>query len=80
MQLLAGPPRVDLMLVPIGDNYTMGVEDAARAVEFVKPKNVIPMHYNTWDLIAADPQEFRRRVGATAAVTILKPGESFTLA
>jgi L-ascorbate metabolism protein UlaG (beta-lactamase superfamily) len=77
MQLLAG--RIDLMLVPIGDNYTMGVEDAARAVEFVKPKNVIPMHYNTWDLIKADPQEFKRRVGNASTVTILQPGESFTL-
>ena len=77
MQLLAG--RIDLMLVPIGDNFTMGVEDAARAVEFVKPKSVIPMHYNTWDLIAADPQEFRRLVGNRAAVTILSPGESHTL-
>jgi L-ascorbate metabolism protein UlaG (beta-lactamase superfamily) len=77
MQLLAG--GIDLMLVPIGDNYTMGVEDAARAVEFVKPKNVIPMHYNTWDLIRADPEDFRRLVGTTAAVTILSPGESFTL-
>jgi len=55
------------------------VEDAVRAVEFVKPKNVIPMHYNTWDLIKADPQDFKRRVGGTAAVTILQPGESFTL-
>ena len=79
MQLLAGPPRIDLMLVPIGDNYTMGVEDAARAVEFVKPKSVIPMHYNTWDLIKADPLEFKRLVGNRAAVTILSPGESHTL-
>jgi len=77
MQLLAG--RIDLMLVPIGDNYTMGVEDAVRAVEFVKPKSVIPMHYDTWDLISADPEEFRRRVGRTAVVTILRPGESHTL-
>jgi L-ascorbate metabolism protein UlaG (beta-lactamase superfamily) len=77
MQLLAG--RIDLMLVPIGDNFTMGVEDAARAVEFVKPKSVIPMHYNTWDVIRADPEEFRRLVGNTAAVTILSPGESLTL-
>ena len=51
----------------------------ARAVEFVKPKSVIPMHYNTWDLISADPQEFRRLVGKRAAVTILSPGESYTL-
>jgi len=78
MQLLAG--RIDLMLVPIGDNFTMGIEDAVRAVEFVKPKSVIPMHYNTWDLIRADPEEFRRQVGNRAAVTILSPGESHTLA
>jgi L-ascorbate metabolism protein UlaG (beta-lactamase superfamily) len=77
MQLLAG--RVDQMLVPIGDNYTMGVEDAVRAVEFVKPKTVIPMHYNTWDVIRADPEEFRRLVGSRAVVVILSPGESHTL-
>ena len=71
--------QVDLMLVPIGDNFTMGVADAIRAVELVKPKNVIPMHYNTWDVIKADPEEFRRGVGNTSAVTILQPGESFTL-
>ena len=79
MQLLAGPPQVDLMLVPIGDNYTMGVEDAVRAVEFVKPRVVIPMHYNTWDVIRADPEEFRRLVGSRAVVVILSPGESHTL-
>jgi L-ascorbate metabolism protein UlaG (beta-lactamase superfamily) len=77
MQLLAG--RVDVLCVPIGDNYTMGVEDAVRAVEFVRPHTVIPMHYNTWDLIAADPQDFRRRVGDRAAVVILEPGESHVL-
>jgi L-ascorbate metabolism protein UlaG (beta-lactamase superfamily) len=77
MQLLQG--RVDLMLVPIGDNYTMGVEDAVRAVEFVKPKIVIPMHYNTWDVIRADPRAFQRDVGSRAEVVILAPGESYTL-
>ena len=77
MQLLAG--RIDLMLVPIGDNYTMGVEDAVRAVEFVKPKTVIPMHYNTWDVIKADPQAFKRGVGTCATVVILAPGESHTV-
>jgi len=77
MQLLEG--RVDLMLVPIGDNYTMGVEDAVRAVDFVKPKIVIPMHYNTWDVIRADPRAFQREVGNRAEVVILAPGESYTL-
>ncbi len=74
MRLLDG--LVDVMLLPIGDNYTMGIDDAVRAVEFVKPQIAIPMHYNTWELIAADPQEFRRKVGNRADVVILKPGES----
>lgn len=77
MQLLAG--QVDAMCVPIGDNYTMGVTDAVRAVQFVRPHTVIPMHYNTWDVIAADPQEFKRLVGDMAAVVILNPGETFSL-
>jgi len=76
MQLLKG--AVDVMLVPIGDNYTMGIEDAARAVEFVEPRVAIPMHYNTWDLIAADPKQFQRRVGPRAEVVILEPGKTHT--
>ena len=74
IQLLEG--RVDVMLVPISDNYTMGVEDAARAVDFVKPQIAIPMHYNTFDVIQADPQEFRRKVGGKADVVVLQPGQS----
>jgi L-ascorbate metabolism protein UlaG (beta-lactamase superfamily) len=77
MQLLQG--RVDLMLVPIGDNYTMGIEDAVRAVEFVTPRIVILMHYNTWDVIRADPRAFQRDVGSRAEVVILAPGASYTL-
>ena len=77
MQLLEG--RVDVMCVPIGDNYTMGVTDAVRAVEFVQPRTVIPMHYNTWELIAADPQEFAGLVGDRSKVVILNPGESYSL-
>jgi len=77
MQLLEG--RVDLMLVPIGDNYTMGIEDAVRAVGFVKPRIVIPMHYNTWDVIRADAAAFQRDVGNRAEVVILAPGASYTL-
>lgn len=77
MQLLEG--QVDTMLVPIGDNFTMGIEDATRAVGFVKPRVVIPMHYNTFDLIAADPQVFRDAVGDRAAVEILQPGDQYDL-
>jgi L-ascorbate metabolism protein UlaG (beta-lactamase superfamily) len=75
MQLLQG--RVDIMLAPIGDNFTMGIEDAARAVEFVKPKTVIPMHFGTFDVIDVDPAAFAAAVGATADVVILAPGERY---
>lgn len=74
MELLAG--SVDVALLPIGDNFTMGPEDAARAVEFIQPSRVIPVHYNTWELIAQDPEEFRRLVGGRAEVVILEPGGS----
>ena len=75
MQLLAG--RVDVMLCPIGDNYTMGIEDAVRAVEFVRPAIVIPMHYGTFAVIEADPEAFRAAVADLAEVVILDPGRSW---
>jgi L-ascorbate metabolism protein UlaG (beta-lactamase superfamily) len=75
MQLLKG--KVDVALLPIGDNFTMGPEDAARAVEFIEPRVVIPMHYSTWDVIEQDPNEFRRLVGGRAEVVILDPGDSY---
>jgi L-ascorbate metabolism protein UlaG (beta-lactamase superfamily) len=76
MQLLRG--IVDVALLPIGDNYTMGPQDAARAVEFIEPTFAIPMHYNTWDVIAQDPQDFARRVGSKTTAVILEPGQKFT--
>lgn len=75
MQLLQG--EVDVMLAPIGDNYTMGIEDAARAVGFVKPSIVIPMHFGTFPVIEVDPMAFVKRVGNLARVVVLRPGESF---
>jgi len=77
MQLLEG--RVDVMCVAIGDNYTMGPEDAARAVAFVKPATAIPMHYGTFPLLVQDPQSFVQAVGAQATVQILQPGETVTV-
>lgn len=74
MQLLEG--RVDVMLAPIGDNYTMGMEDAARAVAMVRPRAVVPMHYGTFPAIEADPEAFRRLVAPPAEVVVLLPGQS----
>ncbi len=74
MELLEG--RVDLALLPIGDNFTMGPEDAARAVRMIRPETVIPVHYDTFEVIEQDPEEFRRLVGDDARVVVLEPGES----
>lgn len=77
MQLLEG--RVDVMCVAIGDNYTMGPDDAARAVGLVKPKTAIPMHYGTFPILVQDPQAFVAAVGPGATTRVLQPGETITL-
>ncbi len=75
---LIGEEGLDLAVIPIGDNYTMGPQDALRAVRLLQPKMVVPIHYNTWDLIAQDPQAWARGVEAETGtkVRVLKPGES----
>ena len=67
--------KVDLALLPIGGFYTMDIQDAVKAVGFIKPKKVAPMHYNTFPPIEADPTEFKRLLDGKADVVILKPGE-----
>lgn len=59
---LIGEEGLDVALLPIGDNYTMGPDDALRAVKLLQPKVVIPMHYETWELIAQDPHAWANRV------------------
>lgn len=76
MQLLQG--KVDVAMLPIGDNFTMGPEDAVRAVGFMKPGVVIPIHYNTWDLIAQDADAFSREVGDRARVELMASGDRFS--
>jgi len=79
MKLIGELYRPDIAILPIGSRFTMDVLQAAKAVEFISPKYVIPMHYNTFDLIKADPKEFERLVGDKAKVIILNPGESFEI-
>lgn len=78
---LIGEEGIDLALLPIGDNYTMGPDDALRAVKLIQPKHVIPVHYDTFDLIAQDEHAWAARVQAETQTLahVLKPGESFTL-
>jgi len=78
MKLIGEMNKIDLAFLPIGDNYTMGVDDAVKAAEFLHPKTIIPIHYNTWDLIEADPNSFAAKVKG-AQVKPLKPGGIFEL-
>ncbi len=77
MKLIGEMNKIDIMFLPIGDNFTMGIDDAVKAVEFVNPRVVIPMHYKTWDIINAEPEEFKEKlVGSGKEVVILKPNET----
>ena len=81
MRLIGELNAPDLALLPIGDNFTMGIDDAVVAASFLKARQVIPFHYNTWPLIEADPQVFREKVERETDATciILQPGERHTL-
>ncbi len=76
MKLIAERHPVDVCFVPIGDNFTMGIEDASYAINhLIKPKLTVPIHYNTFPLIEQDPVKFKEAV-YEGRVQILKPGEA----
>lgn len=79
MKLIGEMYSPEVALLPIGDRYTMGIEQAVKAVEFIKPKYVVPMHYGTFPIIVTDPEEFASRVGDRAQVKVLKAGEQFEI-
>jgi len=76
---LIGEEGIDLAAIPIGDNFTMGPDDALRAIKLIRPKHAIPIHYNTWELIAQDPNTWAKRVETetNTKVHVMKPGDSF---
>ncbi|ATW23876.1 metal-dependent hydrolase [Candidatus Formimonas warabiya] len=71
--------KIDVAFLPIGDNFTMGPEDAVIAAEWLKARMVVPMHYNTWPVIKQDPELFKKQVDAKtqSKCLILNPGENF---
>ena len=75
MKLIGELFKPDVALLPIGGRYTMDEEQAAYAVKLIKPGIVIPIHYNTFPIIKADPERFKELVGGEAEVRILNPGE-----
>lgn len=80
MKLIGELDKIDVALLPIGDNYTMGIDDAVRALEFVNSPLAIPTHYNTFDAIKADPHEFAQKVkAANREARVLSAGETIQL-
>ena len=71
MKLIGEMTAIDCMLLPIGDNFTMGITDAVKAVELTDPQVAIPMHYNTFPVIEADPHEFKKRVESIGKKAII---------
>jgi len=71
--------KPDVAMLPIGGHFTMGIREAVKAVELIKPKIVIPMHYNTFPVIQADPLIFKKIVEeiTSVKVIVLKPGETY---
>ena len=78
---LIGEEGIDLAILPIGDNFTMGPDDALRAVKLIEPKQVVPIHYDTFDVIKQDPHTWAVRVEqeTSAQVKVMTPGQSVTL-
>jgi L-ascorbate metabolism protein UlaG (beta-lactamase superfamily) len=81
MKLIGELYHPDIALLPIGGRYTMGVAEAMMAANFIGAKTVIPIHYNTWDKIIADPLTLKSAVERTTdiRVRVLQPGESMDL-
>lgn len=81
MRLIGEAGGVDLALLPIGDNYTMGPDDAVRAAQFTQSKRVIPMHYSTFPVIEQDAEAFADTLREVAEIdcSVLKPGDEFIL-
>ncbi len=78
MKLIGEMNKIDVAVLPIGDNFTMGIEDAVKAAEFIQASTVIPMHYQTFEVIDVDPNEFVNAVQAKGLNSQVLPiGETF---
>ncbi len=80
MRMIGEESSIDLALLPIGDNFTMGPRDAAVAAQFVNAEKVVPIHYNTMPVIKQDPQKFADLLEPEGiACEIMQPGEVLSL-
>lgn len=78
MKLIGERNHIDLAFLPIGDNFTMGPEDATLAAEWIQAKQVVPVHYNTFPLIAQDGHQFAQRLKNDAG-KVMEVGDSIEL-
>jgi L-ascorbate metabolism protein UlaG (beta-lactamase superfamily) len=78
---LIGEEEIDLAILPVGDNFTMGPADCLRAVKLIEPRQVLPIHYDTFAMIKQDVAAWKERVEQETSthVVLLKPGESVEL-
>ena len=80
MKLIGEMHRIDYALLPIGDNYTMGIDDAVKAAEFLNAETIIPIHYNTFEVIRAAVDEFRKKIESIGKKCIaFLPGNSIEI-
>ena len=81
MKLIGQKDNLDWAILPIGDNYTMGLEDAAMAAQMLNVRHVIPVHYNTWPIIEQNAKEYKKLTESTsrARVHIVESGEELQL-
>jgi len=79
MKLIAELYQPTIACLPMGGHFTMDIFEAVKAVEFIKPSLVIPLHFGTWPPLSEDPQEFKRQVESKglSKVAVLKPDEVF---
>jgi L-ascorbate metabolism protein UlaG (beta-lactamase superfamily) len=70
--------NIDVAFLPIGGNFTMDIDDAVKAAEFIKARKTVPIHYNTFTVIKANPDEFKKKVKTSEAV-ILSLNESINI-
>jgi len=78
---LIGNMGIELAVLPIGDLFTMGIDDSVTATKLLAPKRVAPAHYNTWPPIEQDAKAWAQRISAEteASSVVIEPGESITL-
>jgi L-ascorbate metabolism protein UlaG (beta-lactamase superfamily) len=80
MKLIGEMNNIDYAFLPIGDNFTMGIDDAVKAAEFVNAKITVPIHYNTFDIVRANPEDFKKKVDSIGKkCEIIKFGESINI-